>query len=155
MDPYETLGVGLGADAAEIRRAYRKLAWLLHPDLHPNDPDKAERLSKVSQAYSLLSDPSRKKTFDAGPAAASSPRPQGAGRARVATPDEVRAWRSAWAQRHRVSPDPGPSFQTAPMEPGRGYTVRPPRQLGGVPVIIQSRPMPSVPLFVRRRPGPL
>lgn len=155
MSPYETLGVSRSADPAEIRRAYRKLAWLLHPDRHPGDAEKAERLSKVSQAYTLLSDPARKRAYDAGPATVPPPA-AGAGRARVATPEEVRAWRSAWAGRARVSPDPGQSFQTGRMEPGKTYTARPPRPLGAVPMSeVRPMSMPSVPLFVRRRRGPL
>ncbi len=59
MNPYEVLGVQPGADAEEIRRAYRAKAKLYHPDLHPNDPYAARKMSALNEAYDLLQDPGK------------------------------------------------------------------------------------------------
>jgi DnaJ-class molecular chaperone len=83
-DPYSVLGVERGASEDEIRRAFRKLAKELHPDVKPGDRAAAERFKKVSVAYDLLSDPEKRKRYDRGEIdAAGEPRyaqqPQGAG----------------------------------------------------------------------------
>lgn len=63
-DYYEVLGVDRSADSAEIKKAYRKLAKKYHPDTNNNNP-KAEKLFKeVTEAYSVLSDPEKKKMYD-------------------------------------------------------------------------------------------
>ncbi|MBD3730014.1 MAG: J domain-containing protein [Sphingomonadales bacterium] len=65
-DPYATLGVSRTASEAEIKSAYRKLAKELHPDRNQDKPDAAERFSKVTQAYDLLSDKDKRGQFDRG-----------------------------------------------------------------------------------------
>lgn len=65
-DPYAVLGVARTASEAEIRKAYRKLAKALHPDLNPGDKAAEERFKKVSQAYDLLGDAEKRKRYDAG-----------------------------------------------------------------------------------------
>ena len=65
-DPYEVLGVAKGADAKEIKKAYRKLARTLHPDLRPGDKAAEERFKEVASAYDLLSDPEKKAAYDRG-----------------------------------------------------------------------------------------
>lgn len=65
-DPYKTLGVSKTATQDEIKKAYRKLAKSLHPDLHPGDTAKQEQFKAVSAAYELLGDPEKRRRFDAG-----------------------------------------------------------------------------------------
>lgn len=65
-DPYQTLGVARTAKPEEIRKAYRKLAKTLHPDLNPGDRSAEARFKEVSAAYDLLSDPEKRRRFDAG-----------------------------------------------------------------------------------------
>lgn len=65
-DPYATLGVPRTASEKEIKSAYRKLAKELHPDRNQDNPKAAERFSKVTQAYDLLSDTTKRGQFDRG-----------------------------------------------------------------------------------------
>ncbi|MBI5537212.1 MAG: DnaJ domain-containing protein [Deltaproteobacteria bacterium] len=63
-DFYSVLGVGKNAEAAEIKKAYRKLASSLHPDKHPGDKSAETRFKRVNQAYQVLSDPKKKALYD-------------------------------------------------------------------------------------------
>ncbi|MGZ8995293.1 MAG: DnaJ domain-containing protein, partial [Rhodospirillales bacterium] len=54
-DPYEVLGVAKGADIKDVKKAYRKLARDLHPDLHPGDREAEDRFKEVAAAYDFLS----------------------------------------------------------------------------------------------------
>lgn len=65
-DPYSTLGVARGATEKDIKSAYRTLAKELHPDRNADNPKAAERFSKVTQAYDLLSDKDKRARFDRG-----------------------------------------------------------------------------------------
>ena len=64
--PYETLGVKPTATPDEIRKAYRKLAKQLHPDLNPGKPEAEARFKSVSAAYDLLSDADKRARYDRG-----------------------------------------------------------------------------------------
>jgi molecular chaperone DnaJ len=64
-DYYGILGVRRDADPDEIKKAYRRLARELHPDVNP-DPDLQERFKEVTQAYEVLSDPERRQMYDLG-----------------------------------------------------------------------------------------
>jgi molecular chaperone DnaJ len=65
QDPYELLGVGREADGEAIKKAYRKLARQLHPDVNP-DPAAQERFKAVTTAYEVLSDPQKRAIYDQG-----------------------------------------------------------------------------------------
>ena len=64
-DYYAVLGVRRDADADEIKKAYRRLARELHPDVNP-DPALQERFKEVTQAYEVLSDPEKRQMYDLG-----------------------------------------------------------------------------------------
>jgi DnaJ-class molecular chaperone len=78
-DYYKTLGVERNASEAQIRSAYRKLARKYHPDVNPNNKDAEQRFKEINEAYQVLSDPEKRKKYDA----------LGADWERGATEDEV------------------------------------------------------------------
>lgn len=63
-DYYEVLGVNRKATAEEIKKAYRKLAVKYHPDKNPDDKAAEEKFKEASNAYSVLSDPQKRKVYD-------------------------------------------------------------------------------------------
>ena len=66
MDLYTLLGVARGASAAEIERAYRRLARRYHPGVNPGDRVAAERYRELQHAYSVLADADRRREYDEG-----------------------------------------------------------------------------------------
>lgn len=101
-DPYTVLGVPRNASTEDIKRAYRKLAKKLHPDLNPGDSKVEQRFREASAAYDLLSDGTKRARFDRGEIdATGTERP------------ETRFWRT-YAE---SSPGSGPE----PRRAGRGF----------------------------------
>jgi molecular chaperone DnaJ len=64
-DYYATLGVRRDASADEVKKAYRRLARELHPDVNP-DPETQEKFKEITQAYEVLSDPKKREMYDLG-----------------------------------------------------------------------------------------
>lgn len=65
-DPYAALGVARTSSAEDIRKAYRKLAKELHPDVRPNDPAAAERFKRATAAFNMLTDEPVRARYDRG-----------------------------------------------------------------------------------------
>jgi molecular chaperone DnaJ len=64
-DYYDVLGVDRGASQAEIKKAFRSLARELHPDVNDHDPEAEEKFKAAAEAYEVLSDAERRRTYDA------------------------------------------------------------------------------------------
>jgi curved DNA-binding protein len=63
-DYYKILGVSKSATDEDIKKAYRKLARKLHPDLNPNDKDAHKKFQQINEANEVLSDPEKRKKYD-------------------------------------------------------------------------------------------
>jgi molecular chaperone DnaJ len=63
-DAYEVLGVGRTAGETDVKKAFRKLARELHPDVNSHDPQAEEKFKEAAEAYEILSDPDRRATYD-------------------------------------------------------------------------------------------
>jgi molecular chaperone DnaJ len=64
-DFYAVLGVGKDASAAEVKKAYRRLARKFHPDANSGDPASERRFKEIGEAYAVLSDPEQRQQYDA------------------------------------------------------------------------------------------
>jgi molecular chaperone DnaJ len=86
-DYYKILGVKPSATGAEIKTAYRALAFKYHPDKNPGDKAAEEKFKQIGQAYEVLSDPDKRAAYDRyGHAAFQN---SGAGRAGGAVTEKV------------------------------------------------------------------
>lgn len=130
-DPYVVLGIDRGASEAEVKKAHRRLAKELHPDLRPDDHAAMERFKRVNAAYELLSDGERRRRFDRGEIDASGEarRPQyrrqpagaGAGPGAQRTPDDDFGFGDIFSS---VFGDQKPRPGRGPVPPPGGYGVR-------------------------------
>lgn len=64
-DYYQILGLEKDADEKQIRDAYRRLALLYHPDRNRNNPEAADRMKEINESYAVLSNPQKRKEYDA------------------------------------------------------------------------------------------
>ncbi len=64
IDYYKILGIDKGASEEDIKKAYRKLARKLHPDLNPNDKEAHQKFQQINEANEVLSDPEKRKKYD-------------------------------------------------------------------------------------------
>ena len=63
-DYYDVLGVARGADAEEIKKAYRKMAIKYHPDKNPGDKEAEENFKEAAEAYEVLSNAEKRRRYD-------------------------------------------------------------------------------------------
>src|ERR1700745_4403976 len=64
VDYYKILGIAKTATDEDIKKAYRKLARKLHPDLNPNDKEANKKFQQINEANEVLSDPEKRKKYD-------------------------------------------------------------------------------------------
>jgi curved DNA-binding protein len=64
IDYYKVLEIDKNASAEDVKKAYRKLARKLHPDLNPNDKDAQKKFQQINEANEVLSDPEKRKKYD-------------------------------------------------------------------------------------------
>ena len=65
LDYYKVLGIEPGAETEKIKAAYRDLAFTYHPDRNQDNPAAAEKMKQVNEAYAVLSDPKKRREYDA------------------------------------------------------------------------------------------
>jgi len=63
-DYYEILGIEKDASTDEIKKAYRRLALKVHPDINRNDPDARKKFLELQRAYETIVDPDKRKRYD-------------------------------------------------------------------------------------------
>lgn len=64
QDYYKVLGIAPSANTKELNEAYRKLAFLYHPDRNQNNPEATKKMQEINEAYAILSDSSKRKQYD-------------------------------------------------------------------------------------------
>ena len=121
MTHYEVMGLTRKARMADIKRAYKRLARRHHPDLNPGDRRAEETFKSISEAYSVLGDPARRKAYDreleGAPAqrAASGPAPGAAWDSAGFDPSSLGAFASFFSDFLR-EPEPDRPSRTAPRQ---------------------------------------
>ena len=78
-DYYDILGVAKGADADEIKKAYRKMAIKYHPDKNEGDKEAEEKFKEAAEAYEVLSNPEKRQRYNQFGHAANASSPNGGG----------------------------------------------------------------------------
>jgi len=61
--PHEILGVEMDAELSKIKKSYRKLSRVMHPDKNPDDPEAVTKFIDITKAYTIMTDPQAKKNF--------------------------------------------------------------------------------------------
>lgn len=128
-DLYQILGVSRRATDDEIRSAFRKLAKANHPDLNPGNTAAAERFKKITAANEILSDPARRRAYDAGEidAKGDSRRPawaRGAQRGAASNPFDDMAFGNIFSDVFGGAAGPRGGFGGGYAGPGRGADAR-------------------------------
>jgi len=123
-DPYKILGVSKDATETDIKKAYRKLAKELHPDLNPTDKGAEERFKEVSGAFSILGNAEKRAKFDKGEIDASgAERPEHHYYKEYAGGDQAQQYRSG-AQFDDVSDVFADLFRSEQQRPGQQFKMR-------------------------------
>ena len=108
---YQRLGVSPTATEDEIKKAYRKLAKQLHPDLHPDDSQAETKFKEVNEAYEVLGDKEKRKLYDQEqqtvPRHAAGPRPTRNSRTPQGQPLDFTQMPGGFAQFFGFDPDTG------------------------------------------------
>lgn len=128
-DLYHILGVSRRATDDEIRSAFRKLAKANHPDLNPGNTAAAERFKKITAANEILSDPARRRAYDAGEidSKGESRRPawaRGAARGAQSNPFDDMAFGNIFSDVFGGAAGPRGGFGGGFAGPGRGADAR-------------------------------
>ena len=129
LDPYAVLGIPRDASPLQVARAHRRLAKRHHPDLHEGAVEAAERMRRINEAWSLLSNPIRRAEYDRANPSAGTPSGGhwGASRSTIQphAPSSTRTW-ATW----RATADETRSAPRTMRQPGEVViprTRRPPR----------------------------
>lgn len=128
-DPYAVLGIRREATPLQVARAHRRLAKAHHPDLNEGASEASDRMRRINEAWSILSNPVRRAEYDQShPTAGRPPGPHWAGNRspiQPASPTSTRTWASwrATADQTRAAP----RTVRAPGERPVPRTRRPPR----------------------------
>jgi curved DNA-binding protein CbpA len=141
LDPYAILGVSRDASPLQVARAHRHLAKRHHPDLHEGASDAAERMRRINEAWSILSNPAQRADYDRAHPVPDARTPDGhwvASRAaiRPAAPSTTRTWATwrATAAETRAAP----RTHRAPGEAPTIRTRRPERVEASEPMFRDS-----------------
>lgn len=114
-DYYAVLGVRRDASQDEIKKAFRRLARELHPDVNP-DPKTQERFKEINAAYEVLSDPQKKQVYDLGgdPLSSSGAAAERAASERVASATSPTSWTPSSARPRSAARARGPAAARTP-----------------------------------------